>query len=1127
MIFQRNTTALILAFAMLCSLIPMTGRAEETGSYEQIPALEDLFSRQEEPPAEAPEESSEPTDPPQLDPNKWTPVEREENAEEEEDQEVQETQEAPSEEKWTFLEKTEPAGPGLFFGQLHSHTSDSDGSGTPAEAYAYAKNTAGLDFLAVTDHSNSFDGAEKGVLSQDASLISEKWRLGKETALAATTGDFLALYGFEMTWQNGLGHISTFFTPGFQSRKQSAYSDYATGLENYYQTLATVPGSVSQFNHFSTFYGEFENFTHYSAAADGAMALLEVVSEGAKSYEAYTMALDAGWHVAPTNNQNNHNGGWGTADSGRTVVYADALTEEAFAAALRARRVYATEDSDLEILYKLDGYLFGSMLTSRRVGDTVTLTAALSDYSDGIVGTVEVIVDGGRVADSRDVTAAAGDVSFTLPSTYRYYYLRITQPDGDVAVTAPVWIEQRGTMQITSFTTTTQLAIQDKPFPLRVEVENRDRAQLDVEAVTFSIDGQTVGSVSEPAPVPGNSTAVYTIELSCQEAGAATIQVEVTGTLEGDPVSSQAQLTVTFLTEDLVTTIVADGSHGALPSLAELEAMAAEHRMVLLKTEELTPDILSGCDVLLLPAPEKDCDSDYANLLCDYIRSGRTLILCGQGDSTAPEAASRLNTLLEALGLTARFRDDLAYDPENNGGKVDELYTTVYNESINLTQPYCQIGGCTLSAGNGTWLVKGLSTTFSIDGDEDGVGASNETYTESGPFGPVLTMVAAPGEAVLLVREQTSYGGSVYLSGGMFLADNALDPGGSNPWDLPNGNAQLLESILSIPAAQPLEIIPLARARGAKEGETVRIRGYVTAGTALPHNSFPNRIYIQDDTGGLEILDFTAPNVSVGTPLEVYLLKKADGFHLLHMEFPDITPVNIQPKKPGNAQAVNYDLYAHQLLQAEGKVVSLTLTEDDRGVSAFTLEDKDGNRVTMSVEPQIGSASTGENTLAEIVKEGNWVSAIGILYRSGGQTVLLVRNCDEVVLIREKNIVYRVVEGAYSVWIRKNGKSLYMEVEGPGEEFLGIEVDGVMIDQGHYQTIEEEYLRFRFWPRYLKTLELGTHSVVFKFRDGEAKATLVVWNHADNPYTGDPVILPLFLLIFSGGILLTRRRRLF
>jgi len=42
----------------------------------------------------------------------------------------------------------------FFVGNLHSHTSYSDGVGTPAQAYAHARDTAGIDFLAVTDHHN-------------------------------------------------------------------------------------------------------------------------------------------------------------------------------------------------------------------------------------------------------------------------------------------------------------------------------------------------------------------------------------------------------------------------------------------------------------------------------------------------------------------------------------------------------------------------------------------------------------------------------------------------------------------------------------------------------------------------------------------------------------------------------------------------------------------------------------------------------------------------------------------------------------------------------------------------------------------------------------------------------------
>ena len=41
------------------------------------------------------------------------------------------------------------------------------------------------------------------------------------------------------------------------------------------------------------------------------------------SYEQYIMALDKGWHVAPTNNQDNHKGRWGNANDARDVILTD------------------------------------------------------------------------------------------------------------------------------------------------------------------------------------------------------------------------------------------------------------------------------------------------------------------------------------------------------------------------------------------------------------------------------------------------------------------------------------------------------------------------------------------------------------------------------------------------------------------------------------------------------------------------------------------------------------------------------------------------------------------------------------------------------------------------------------
>jgi hypothetical protein len=165
--------------------------------------------------------------------------------------------------------------------------------------------------------------------------------------------------------------------------------------------------------------------------------------------------------------------------------------------------------------------------------------------------------------------------------------------------------------------------------------------------------------------------------------------------------------------------------------------------------------------------------------------------------------------------------------------------------------PFCQLGGCTLKPGTGSVLVMGMDTTFSIDGDGDGKGNLEETYTEVVEGVDVIrTLVTGPGEGAFVVREQTASGASVYLSGGMFAADDALDPGGANPWDDPNGNGTLMEAILDI-RPQTVALKTIAQARDAAQGETVRTRGYVTVGTAVEVNRFPGMIYIQDDTAGL------------------------------------------------------------------------------------------------------------------------------------------------------------------------------------------------------------------------------------------------------------------------------------
>lgn len=319
-----------------------------------------------------------------------------------------------------------------YFGQLHSHTSYSDGAGTVEDAYSHASQVKNLDFLAVTDHSNSFDNADSASIS-DGSMSTE-WEKGHKAAEQYTTDSFLGLFGYEMTWSNGLGHINTFNTDGFQSRTQKEFATYSTALQNYYSALKTDSDSISQFNHPGTSFGDFSDFAYYDEEIDRLITLIEVGNgEGAvgssgyfPSYEYYTRALDKGWHVAPTNNQDNHKGLWGDANTTRSVALADSLTKDDIYDAMRNYRIYATEDNDLSVYYTLDDYVMGSILSKDDVDDTVTLSVRLSDPTDNAIGKVEVIVNGGYSLESKYVDSNSDTVSFNVGSDYSYYYIKIT-----------------------------------------------------------------------------------------------------------------------------------------------------------------------------------------------------------------------------------------------------------------------------------------------------------------------------------------------------------------------------------------------------------------------------------------------------------------------------------------------------------------------------------------------------------------------------------------------------------------------------------------------------------------------------------------------------------------------------
>lgn len=935
----------------------------------------------------------------------------------------------------------------IYFGQLHSHTSYSDGAGTCEEAFQYATNVENLDFLAVTDHSNSFDNAADANIN-DGSMSTE-WIEGHELALKYTTDEFVGLFGYEMTWSNGLGHMNTYNTNGFQSRTQAAYSTYSTALQNYYTALQTAPDSISQFNHPGTTFGDFSDFAYYSEANDALITTIEVGNgEGAigssgyfPSYEYYTRALDKGWHVAPTNNQDNHKGKWGSANTARSVVLADSLTQENIYDAMRNYRVYATEDNDLSIYYTLDSYIMGTCLDKDMVGDTVKLNVELADPTDAKLGKVEVIVNGGLSIASKVIDTSCETVTFEVPSDYSYYYIKVTQADGDIAVTAPVWVGEVEAAGINSLSTDEPLPIAGESLDVTLDLYNNEKSDLNLTSVEFWADDKLVNSVDlENAgftKVDSESTQSYTFSYTYDKAGSVEIKAVVKAELNGAEKIYNEVLKLTFVDNSMVSHVVIDGTHyndyvtgyygGNVGSFIEIAADKNIKATVI--KDEITAKDLAEASILIVSAPAKKSgtanagdyvishyEDEFIELVKEYVENGGTVIVCGIADyqdTTDGQTATETNKLLEAIGSTIRMNSDEAYDEENNGGQPYRLYyQTVNKDSEHLAgfregQTYSAYSGCTVDITNAleetskvypaTWLVKGFDTTYSVDCKTDsGEKSDNSVYVSK-------------GDVVALASQKTKFGGEIFVAGSVFMSDFEVEAEIDNNDSLPYANYTIINNILESKKIE-IQATDIAEVRKAELGDVFAIEGYVANGTENENNTFFDTIYVQDATGGITVFPFAEAGLKAGSKIRVVGYVDAyqgdKELQLVSYEIlDDVNLADIKVTELSVKDSMDYDVYGGSLIKVTGKVSRVEL--ENGVVSEFWLTDEAGNEAAIFIDGYITSAVTGVNTIAEFVKPGNIVTAQGFLYKhpegasDESVPVLRVRNCDEIILVEE------------------------------------------------------------------------------------------------------------------------------
>jgi hypothetical protein len=341
-------------------------------------------------------------------------------------------------------------GPRVLWGDLHGHSGLSDGTGTAEDYLTFARDVAGLDVIALTDHDHwGFEPLDDHP---------EVWKaIQDETDRRYEPGRFVTLKGYEWTnWIHGHRHVLYF--DGHDELFSSLDPDYDTPPELWDALRGT--GALTFAHHSAG--GPVP--TNWEFPPDPELEpVTEIASVHGSSeapdtpfpiYDALPGnwvrdVLDRGYRFGFVGSGDSHDGHPGLAhlESGKgglAAILATEATREAVYAALKARRVYATNGPRILLRAALGGNPMGSDLDAPPEGEIVDLYIR-------VIPTAPIkridIIRGGQVAQTRDGEGAMDyETTFELQGLVagEYVYVRVVQEDGGAAWSSPFFVNDPG-----------------------------------------------------------------------------------------------------------------------------------------------------------------------------------------------------------------------------------------------------------------------------------------------------------------------------------------------------------------------------------------------------------------------------------------------------------------------------------------------------------------------------------------------------------------------------------------------------------------------------------------------------------------------------------------------------------
>lgn len=338
--------------------------------------------------------------------------------------------------------------PPVYWGDLHGHSHLSDGTGEPEDYFRYARDVAGLDVVALTDHDHW------GVRFLDQSP--DLWQtIRANCEQFHEPGRFVTVLGYEWTnWIHGHRHVLYFgddgpilsaIDPAYETPAQLWEGLRATGLEALTFAHHSAGGPIATNWDFAPD-PELEPVTEIvsvhgsSEAADSPLGIYRPLRG---NYVRDVLAR--GYKLGFIGSGDSHDGHPGLAwlasrTSGLAAILADELSRPGVRAALQGRRVYATNGARILVQCALGGRRMGSSVPPTVEGQPTRMF--LRVIACGPLASIDLILNGavqripgeGRLDLSLELevpTLVAGD----------RLYVRVVQEDEFAAWTSPFYVE--------------------------------------------------------------------------------------------------------------------------------------------------------------------------------------------------------------------------------------------------------------------------------------------------------------------------------------------------------------------------------------------------------------------------------------------------------------------------------------------------------------------------------------------------------------------------------------------------------------------------------------------------------------------------------------------------------------